>query len=180
MTLAEQQTWIKLNRNITRWRWYRNGNTTRVFLHLLLKANVKENSFMSIKLHRGEAATSPNCIAKDLGITTQQVRTALAHLQETGEISVTGYPQCSVYRIEKYDQYQQNSHEAKPERKRTRKSKDKDIPAQSSEPEEKSEYVPKYWELQIPKHYHGMFDSEEQYYSYAEEHPDEVAVWVMS
>ena len=180
MTLAEQQSWIKLNRNITRWRWYKNGNTVRVFLHLLLKANVKPNEFMSIKVDRGEAATSQGNIAKELGMSQSQVRTALNHLVETGELRITGYKSCSVYRIVKYNQYQAlyepKERPQKQQKKQTSKhTRDKD---KSQEATKESTYTPKYWELDIPQHYHGQFKSSDEYYAYAEAHAEEVAQWV--
>ena len=123
MILAEHSTWIKLNRNITRWAWYKNGNTVRVFLHLLLRANVRASKFMGITIQRGEAVGGLRSIADDLDISMQQVRTAIGHLQKTGEISVKNYSKFSVFHIEKYEQYQnQNATESVPASKTKRTS----------------------------------------------------------
>lgn len=185
MTLAEHSTWIKLNRNITRWAWYKNGNTVRVFLHLLLRANVRASKFMGITIQRGEAVGGLRSIADDLDISMQQVRTAIGHLQKTGEISVKNYSKFSVFHIEKYEQYQnQNATESAPVSK-TKRTNHKQTKVKRTEPEQdkaetSTEYVPQYWEMSIPQHYHGQFKSLDDYYAYANENVEEVEKWVMS
>ena len=99
-------TWIKLDRNILRWRWYKDANTFRVFIHLLLNANIEDCDFMNITVHRGEIATSHGKIAESLGISIQNTRTALKHLESTQELTVTRYPKFIVISIVNYDVYQ--------------------------------------------------------------------------
>ena len=38
-------SYIKIDRKILDWEWYRNLNTCRLFFHLLLKANWKDGRF---------------------------------------------------------------------------------------------------------------------------------------
>ena len=64
--MAEQSTFIKLDRNIERWRWFKNKNTLIVFLWLLLNANVADHEFEHEIIHRGQVATS----LKNVGMTT--------------------------------------------------------------------------------------------------------------
>ena len=56
--MAEPTTFIKLDRNIREWRWYKDPNTMRVFVDLLLDVNISDKEFMGITIHRGETATS--------------------------------------------------------------------------------------------------------------------------
>ena len=104
--MAEPSTFIKIDRNILDWRWYQDGNTLRVFLHLLLKANIKDKDFEKITIHRGEVATSYGSIADALGLSVKNVRTAIEHLKETGEVAVNRHPKFQVISIKNYDRYQ--------------------------------------------------------------------------
>lgn len=104
--MAEKTTWIKIDRNILQWRWYQDANTMRVFLHLLLTANIKPHGFKTDTIKRGQLATSIGHIAKTLGITYNQARTALEHLKETKEITTTTRPRYLVITICNYDKYQ--------------------------------------------------------------------------
>ena len=104
--MAEQTTWIKIDRNIERWRWYHDANTMRVFLHLLLHANVSDHEFQGETIHRGELATSIGNISVPLKITYDQARTALKHLKDTKEITTKKRPKYIVITITNYDKYQ--------------------------------------------------------------------------
>ena len=106
MFMADKSTFIKIDRNIQEWRWYTNANTFRVFVHLLLNANIKANDFENAKIKRGELATSYDKIANTLKLSNQQVRTAISHLKLTGEITVTRYSKFIVISIVNYAQYQ--------------------------------------------------------------------------
>lgn len=104
--MAEPTTFIKLDRNILDWRWYKNANTMRVFLHLLINANVTDNDFETITIHRGEVAASYKSIADALVLSVQEVRTAIKHLKSTGELTVTKYSKFQVFSIVRYSSYQ--------------------------------------------------------------------------
>jgi len=104
--MAEKSTFIKLDRNILQWRWYQDTNTKAVFLHLLLTANIKPHGFKTDTIKRGQLATSIGHIAKSLGITYNQARTALEHLKETKEITTITRPKYLVISITNYDKYQ--------------------------------------------------------------------------
>ena len=104
--MAEISTFIKLDRNITKWRWYQDANTTRLFIHLLLNANIEPHDFQKITIQRGELATSYASLSRDLGLSVKNVRTALEHLKATGEVAVTKQPKFQVISIVNYSKYQ--------------------------------------------------------------------------
>lgn len=106
--MAEKTTWIKLDRNILEWRWYQDANTFRVFMHLLLTANIEDKDFRKETIHRGETVISIGKMAKTLGITYDQVRTALTHLKDTNEITIKRMPKYLVISITNYNRYQAN------------------------------------------------------------------------
>lgn len=104
--MATPTTYIKLDRNIQRWRWYTNANTMRVFLHLLLNANIEDHDFEKITVHRGQLVSSYPKIASALKLTPMAVRVAVEHLKLTGEITHTAYPKYSLFTILNYSMYQ--------------------------------------------------------------------------
>ena len=104
--MAKRRTFIKLDRNILQWRWYKNANTMRVFLHLILTANVYDCAFDKIIIHRGELVTSYERLSQELGLSNQQIRTTIQHLKSTGELTVKRYPKYQVISIVNYALYQ--------------------------------------------------------------------------
>lgn len=44
--------YIKLSRNLLDWGWYKDANTSRVFLHCLLKANWKDGEYYGVRIPR--------------------------------------------------------------------------------------------------------------------------------
>ena len=104
--MAEKSTYIKLDRNIMKWRWYQNGNTVRVFLHLLINANVVPHDFENITVERGSVVTSYDHMADELNLSKQSVRTAILRLKETGTITTKRYSKFQLITIVNYNYYQ--------------------------------------------------------------------------
>jgi len=104
--MAEKTSYIRIDRNILRWKWWSHHNTLVVFLFLLIEANIKDNGFLGILVHRGQVVTSLPSLCKNTGLSIQSVRTAISHLKSTGEITVKTYPKFSVITIVNYDKYQ--------------------------------------------------------------------------
>ncbi len=98
--------WIILSRNILDWRWFKNANTFRVFVYLLLKANYEPRDFENMTIERGQVITSYPKISEALCITEAQARTAVNHLKSTGEITVVPTSKFSVITIKNYELYQ--------------------------------------------------------------------------
>lgn len=104
--MSELSTYIKLNRNIRDWRWYRDVNTKSVFIDLLLNANIEPYDFEKITIQRGEIATSYETIANNNGLTYKQARRAVQNLKSTKEIEVKRYSKFIVIKILNYKKYQ--------------------------------------------------------------------------
>jgi len=98
--------WIKLHRQILEWEWYSDNNCFRVFLHLLLKANHKEKRFKGIELKVGSIVTSRDLLARETGLSSQQIRTALNKLISTNEITSVTSSQGTILQIVSYEKYQ--------------------------------------------------------------------------
>lgn len=98
--------WIKLSTKICKWGWYTDGNTMRVFVHLLLMAASRDTKYKGANIRRGEVAVTWQQIADALEMTYREVRTAVTHLKSTGEIAVTKHSKYSLVRVVNYDAYQ--------------------------------------------------------------------------
>lgn len=97
---------IKLYRQLTSWEWYQDANTKSLFLHLLLMANHAPGKWKGIEVGRGQHITSTKKLAKETGLTIKEVRTALLHLEKTGEISKKGASRWTLLTVENYGFYQ--------------------------------------------------------------------------
>ena len=104
--MSEPTTFVKISRSILNWEWYKDANTARVFLHLLIKANYNEGNFKGVVIKRGEVVTSYKSIAAELDITEKNARTALNHLKQTGEVASTKYSKFQVIKLNNYDKFQ--------------------------------------------------------------------------
>ena len=97
---------ITLQRQILDWEWYDEANTFRVFLHLLLKANHKDNKYRGAIVKRGTLLTGLDVLSKETGLSMQQVRTCLSRLKSTNEITIKTSSKGSVIQLVKYNNYQ--------------------------------------------------------------------------
>ena len=97
---------ITLHRKITEWEWYTDGNTMRLFVHLLLKANHKEKKWRGQTIERGQLITGRKVLAEELKMGEQQVRTSLGHLKSTNEITIKSTNKFSLVTLVNYDFYQ--------------------------------------------------------------------------
>lgn len=97
---------IKLFEKITEWEWYDDVPTYRVFTHLLLTANWKDTKWHGIKIGRGQRVISFRGLAEETSLTEQQVRTAIAHLKSTHEITQQSTHRYTIITVENYETYQ--------------------------------------------------------------------------
>jgi len=100
------QGWIKLHRGFTKFEWYQDANTMRVFLHLLITANHQKAKWQGNVIGRGQLITSRGHISRDLGMTVQVVRTSLAKLEKTENITIKTTSKFTLLSICNYDTYQ--------------------------------------------------------------------------
>lgn len=97
---------IKLYDKILNWEWYSDINTCRLFIHLLLKANYKDQTFQGTVIRRGQMATSLSALASQTCLSERQVRVSLDKLKMTGEVTSSSYPRYRVITVLNYDEYQ--------------------------------------------------------------------------
>lgn len=110
---------VKIDRKITQWRWYHDANTFRVFFHLIITANYEDKNFETITIKRGERVISYPKLAAELGLSERNVRTAIKHLKETGEVTVKPHSKFSVVTVNNYNQYQSSDRQLTDNRQAT-------------------------------------------------------------
>lgn len=98
--------WIKLNKKILKWGWYSDVNVKITFLHLLLVANYEEGEYLGQKIKRGQAVIGLKATSKKIGISIQNLRTALEKLEKSGEITRKSTNKFTLVTIENYSKYQ--------------------------------------------------------------------------
>ena len=184
--MAEPTSWIKIDRNILDWRWYKSATTLQVFLYLLLRANIKPGDFGTVRVLRGQVVTSISRISEDLGLSSQSVRTALGHLKQTGEITSCSTSRYSIITVVNYNKYQDGvtSKSTGKQQANNRRTANNQQQYKNNKKEDKKEkespadYQPKFWELDIPKQGWGKFKNESEWESWKEEHIEEVSKWL--
>lgn len=98
--------YIKIDRKLLEWEWYKNEHTKTLFLHCLLKANWKDGRFEGKVVPRGSFVTSRKNIAQETCLSEQQVRTAINHLILTNEITVKSSSKHTIITVNNYSLYQ--------------------------------------------------------------------------
>lgn len=97
---------VKIHRQMVEWGWYDDPNTKALFLHLLLTATYKDAEYRGYKLKPGDVVVGFNALSKKLGMSVKQVRTAMAHLEQTGEITRKATNKFSIVTIANWELYQ--------------------------------------------------------------------------
>lgn len=101
--------YIKLHRTLQEWGWYKDQNVKGVFLHLLINARHTKGAWMGQQLLPGQLISGRNSLANDIGITAQNVRTALGKLKSTNEITIKSTKHYSLITIVNWAVYQGSS-----------------------------------------------------------------------
>lgn len=104
--MEKENGWIKLHRKITEWEWYDDGNTFRLFVHLLLTATHSPISYKGKLLKRGQRSTSIRKLASELSVDEKTIQRCLRNLETTKEIKVETMKIGTLVTIRKYDDYQ--------------------------------------------------------------------------
>ena len=98
--------WIKLHRSLIDWEWYTDHNTSRLFIHCLLRANHTDHEWRGIFIKRGSFYTSLNTLSSETGLSLRQIRTSFDKLILTGELTSSGMARGRMITIHEYDSYQ--------------------------------------------------------------------------
>jgi len=106
---------IKLYRGLLDWEFYDDHNTTRLFVHLLIRANYRDKKWQGIIVKKGSLVTSLQQLSLETGLTEQQIRTALTKLEKCQSINKQTTNRFTLLTIENYcifqDENSNNSEE---------------------------------------------------------------------
>lgn len=102
---------IKLYREILDWQWYGEAATLKLFLHLLLTVNYEDKLWQGKQVRRGQRVASTEKLSSECGLTKSQIRTALRHLQMSGDIARSATSRYCVITVNRYEQYQSATRE---------------------------------------------------------------------
>lgn len=103
--------YIKLYRSLLDWEWYKNINTKVLFIHMLLKANWKDGRFEGQVIPRGSFVSSLAKLSEETDLTIREVRTAISHLEKSGEVTSKRHSKYSVFTIKNYDCFQSSDNQ---------------------------------------------------------------------
>lgn len=97
---------VKIYRSLLNWEWYDDVATKTVFLHLLLTVSIDDQKWHGIVVKRGSRVSSYAKLAEETKLSVQQIRTAINHLESTGELTRSKHAKFTVFAINNYDEYQ--------------------------------------------------------------------------
>ena len=100
--------WIKIHRQITKWEWFDDANTFKVFVYLLLYANHEDKKWKGIEIKRGQFITSKAHLATECNLSRATVIRILNNLEKSGEIEQQTTNKFTLITIQKYENYQGN------------------------------------------------------------------------
>lgn len=103
--------WVKLHRQLLQWEWYDDVNTSRLFIHCLLRANHSDNNWRGNNIKRGSFITSLESLSKETKLTVSQIRTSLSKLISTGELASKSQARNRVITVLEYNTWQGNDSE---------------------------------------------------------------------
>ena len=98
-------SYVKLSRDVLNWGWYKDPNTFRVFIHLIMNANWKDGEYMGHKVERGSLVTGRKQLALELDLSERNIRTAINHLKSANELTIKTTNKYSIITICQYERW---------------------------------------------------------------------------
>lgn len=102
----KNKMYLKISYSILDWGWIHNPNTFIVFMHLMLLANRKPHEYMGDTINRGEILASYEFLAKQTGLSVQNVRTAIKHLKASNTVKQRKIKGVNVFFIPSFEEHQ--------------------------------------------------------------------------
>lgn len=134
--------YIKINRSLLDWDWYGDINTCRLFVHMLLRANWKDGNFRGEEIKRGSFVSSLSKLSDETNLSVREVRTAINHLEKTGEVTINRHSKYSVFTVNNYCAYQQSDTQADKQVTGNRQATDKQATTiEERKKERRKEYI---------------------------------------
>lgn len=131
-------SFVRLQRKIVEWEWYKDSVVKAFFLHCVIKAYWKDGKKRNgIAIHRGSFDTTQKQITMATGLSKHQIERAIKVLTESGEISTkVVWRKFTIITVNNYDLYQSDQPK---EQQKPKKPSSK--PDSAEEPIKKEEEV---------------------------------------
>lgn len=101
--------WIKLHRKLKKWGWANKPNMVSLFVWLLMEAKTEECVYNGVKLLPGQVIFSYRKWEEKTGISIQSLRTCIAALKSTQEITHISTQPKNILTIVNWEYYQSKS-----------------------------------------------------------------------
>lgn len=98
--------WIRIDKKIIDWEWYTDSNTFHLFLHLLLTCNYEKKKWRGMIIEPGQRVITFRKLAKEIGLSLQQIRTCFDRLKSTHSLTQRSTHQYTLITICNYKDYQ--------------------------------------------------------------------------
>lgn len=98
--------WVKIHRQILNWEWWDDHNTTRLFIWMLLQANHEPKKWRGILIETGQFVSGRKKMADGTGLSEQQIRSCIARLKSTSDLTSKSTNKYTVYTLENWAKYQ--------------------------------------------------------------------------
>lgn len=98
--------YIKSYRSLLDWEWFKDRNTLQLWIYILHRVNYEPSLFQGMTIERGQMLETYQSMAEHTGLSVQNVRTALSHLELTGELTRKSTRHGMLITVHKYDVYQ--------------------------------------------------------------------------
>ena len=98
--------WIRLHRSLLDWEWWDDDKALKLFIYLLLRANIEDTEYKGFSVPRGSLVTSYTILAQECGQSIKQIRGSLEKLISTGEVAKRSTSKFSILTLNNYDKYQ--------------------------------------------------------------------------
>lgn len=127
---------ISLHRKMLEWEWFDCPKHLKLFIVLLLKANWKDTKWRGHVIKRGQLLTGIDQLSHWTKLSKKSIRTALVHLESTGELARQTTNRFSIITLCNYEKYQDPENEGQARRQATGHTKGKQRAASNKENKE--------------------------------------------
>ena len=104
--MESNKGWLKVHRKFLDWEWFDKPEMVQFFFYILLSANYEDKKWHGITVARGQLVTNSCSLKAKLNLSTQQIRTCIARLELSGEITKESTNKYTIITICNYDTYQ--------------------------------------------------------------------------
>ena len=97
---------VILYRKLKAWEWYDDVPCKVLFIHLIISVNYYQSKWRNVTINPGQFISSTDKLAKNTGLSIQQLRTAIKKLRSTNDIEVLTFSTYSIFTLTNWQKYQ--------------------------------------------------------------------------